>query len=171
MSQMAQIYIALNFKTSLVIYNDQRPKSPSLAPQMNFRAVCLKVEWRKQFRQKRTEQRQITEYLFELVSRLGLITSQRDDSGVPNGWNLCFPFSEKERSISSHAVLELNLLFFSPLPLLRGQYIPKVRGWLREIYPLCRISLNIWCLGYGGMGKTISKQEPREGLAHKREGC
>lgn len=50
MSQMAQIYIALNFKTSLVIYNDQRPKSPSLAPQMNFRAVCLKVEWRKQFR-------------------------------------------------------------------------------------------------------------------------
>lgn len=147
-------------------------KSPSLAPQVNFwfnvseggvrKTIQVAENWTK-------ANHWIGE--FELVIRLGLITSQRDDSGVANGWKLCFPFSGKDRSISSPAALELNLfsfLFFF-LTLWRGQYIPKIRGQLRKILPLYWISLSTCCLR--GMGKAINRQEPREGLAHKREGC
>lgn len=65
-----------------------------------------------------------------------------------------FPSLGKDRSTSSPDALELNLVFFPPT-LWRGLYIPKVRGQLREIHPLYRTSLKMWCLR--GVGKPINR--------------
>lgn len=69
---MAQVYITLNFNTSLRVLDDQRLKSPSLAPEMNFWFSVSEGGAGKTIKEQgRPEQRTITEKVnwkeFELL--------------------------------------------------------------------------------------------------------
>lgn len=135
-----------------------RFKSPSPAPEKNFSSVvCLRPSGEDNCHSRR-ELNKDNHWIgeSELVSGLVLNTSPRGFEKLGMVGNIVSRH-EKDRSISSLAIGEIFLF----LPnILRGQFIPKVRGLLREICPLYGISLNIWCLR--GMRKVINIQEPRE---------